>query len=103
MPVVALARDDVITHNVWCLCNIWTEFVRKAVGDILLVARMVGVNAHLAVEGQRRVRLCHERAVYRNLMQIDANTVELSVTVKEHTELEKRVWRIFDTRYQATR
>ena len=52
MPVVALAGNDIVANEVWCLCNVWTKFVREAVWHVLLIAGMVGINAHLAIEVQ---------------------------------------------------
>jgi len=41
--------------------------------------------------------------VDRNLLQVDTNTVVLSIAVEEHAELKKWVGAVLDTRNHATR
>jgi hypothetical protein len=89
--VVALSADNIVADNIWCLSNIRTELMRKAVRRILLVAGMVRIDTHLTVEVEGSELLCHERTVHGYLMQIYTNAVILCITVEEHAELEKRV------------
>jgi hypothetical protein len=91
MVVVALTTHNVITDDIRCLSNIWSKLVRKTVRRILLVASMVGINAHLTVEVEGSELLRHERTIYRYLVKIYANAVILCITVEEHAELEKWV------------
>ncbi len=53
VPVMALAADDVIRHLVRRFSSIRPKFVYKAIRRILLVPRVVCVDAHLPVEAQR--------------------------------------------------
>ena len=96
--IMALARDDVVRDFVRRLGDVGPVLVREAVGRILLVARVVGVDAHGAVEVDGGVGARHEGAVGRHLVQVDADAVVLRVAVEEHAELEQRVGRVFDSR-----
>lgn len=96
MPVVALATHHVVADLKGCFRSVRAELVRETIGRVLLVARMVRIDAHLAVEIERRIRLRHERAIHRNLVQIDADAVVLRIAVEEHAELEEGVGRVFD-------
>jgi len=54
MPVVALAAHNVVRDLVRRLGNIGAELVREAVGVVLLVSCVVGIDTHLAIELERR-------------------------------------------------
>ena len=64
---------------------------------------MIGVRSHRTIKIKARVLTGHERAVHRDLMQIDTDTVILGITVEEHAKLEQRVRAILDARYHASR
>ena len=96
MRVMALARDDIVRHGVRRLGDVGSEGVFEAVGHVLLVAGMIGVSAHRAVEIQASVLAGHEGAVDGDLVQVNADTVVLGVAVEEHAELEQRVRAVFD-------
>ncbi len=64
---------------------------------------MIGIDAHWTVEVETTVVAGHKRAVDGNLVKVDANAMVLSVAIEEHTELEQRVWRVFDSRDHASR
>jgi len=53
MPVVALAAHDIIRNLVRRLGNIRAELVREAVGVVLLVPCVVGIDTHLTIELER--------------------------------------------------
>ena len=97
MPVVALAAHHIVRDLVRRLSNIRTELVREAVGVVLLVSSVVGIDTHLTIELERRERLRHEGAIDRNLVEVYSNAMVLGVAVEEHAELEQRVGRVFDT------
>lgn len=96
--VVTLAGDDIVGDLVGCLCNIGAELVGERVGVVLLVACMVSIHTHCAIEVDRGVRPSHEGTIGGNLVQVDTDAVVLSISVEEHAELQKRVWRVLDTR-----
>jgi len=50
VPVVAFAAHDVVARRVRRLGRVWAELVREAVGRVLLVARVVGIDAQRTVE-----------------------------------------------------
>jgi len=64
---------------------------------------MIGIDAHWTVKVETTVVAGHERAVDGNLVEVDPDTMVLSVAIEEHTELEQRVWRVFDARDHASR
>jgi len=57
MPVVALATHNIVGDLVRRLGNIRAELVCEAVGVVLLVSCMVGIDTHLAIELERCERL----------------------------------------------
>lgn len=95
--VVALARDDVVRDLVRRFGGVWAEFGGEAVGRVLLVACVVGVDPHRSIEVDRAVGLRGEGAVDGDLVQVDADAVVLRVAVEEHAELEEWVRRVFNT------
>ena len=100
--VMRLPRDDVIGDRVWRLGSVRSEGMLEAVRHVLLVTGMVGVGTHRSVKVETGIVTRHEGAVDRHLVQIDTDAMVLSITVKEHAELKKRVRAIFDTRHQTT-
>lgn len=103
MRIMGLPRNNVIGHRVGRLSSVRSERMLEAVRYVLLVAGMVGVSAHCSVKVETGIIAGHERAVDRHLMEIDAYAMVLSITVKEHSELKKRVRAIFDARHHAAR
>ena len=73
----------------------------EAVGNVLLISCMVGIDAHRSIEVQTGVVAGHEGTVDRYLVEVDANAVILCVAVEEHAELEERIRGIFNAGYHT--
>ena len=95
MPKVALSTHDITTNSVRCLGNIRSELVGEAIGNVLLIPCVIRVASHRTVEIKRGVRLGHEGAVDWYLVQVDTDTMILSVSVEEHAELEEGIGGVF--------
>ena len=96
MSIVALPAHDVIGNGVWRLSSVWPEFVDEAVRRILLVMIVIGIATQVTVKVETAVVPGHEGTIDGDLVQVDANPMVLGISVEEHTELEQRVWRVFD-------
>lgn len=101
MRVMGLPGNNVVGDRVRGLGSVRSEGMFEAVRHVLLVAGMVGIDAHWSVEVEAGIIAGHEGAVDWHLMEVDANAMVLSVTVKEHAELKKRVRAIFDAWHHA--
>ena len=103
MCIVTLPRHDVVRYLIWRLGGVRAERMLEAVGYVRLIPSMVSIAAERAVKVETLVLPGHERAVDGDLVQIDTNAVILRVAIKKHAELEQRVRRVLNTRYQAAR
>jgi hypothetical protein len=89
VPVVGLARDDVVGDLVRCFGDVRAEFVLEGVGGVLLAAAVVGVDAHGAVRVDAAEGTRHEGAVDGDLVQVDADAVVLGVAVEPAAVLQE--------------
>jgi hypothetical protein len=87
MAIVALSRDNIVANLIRRFGSIGSEYMREAIGHILLIARMIGIDAHLFIEIKGRVRVRHEWAIDGHSMQVHTDTVVLRIAVDEHPEL----------------
>jgi len=101
MGIVALPGDDSIGHGVRSFRGIRPKSVLEAVRHIMLVTSVIRIHTHRAIKVQIGVMACHEETVDRYLVQIDTDTVVLSIAIEEHAELKQWVRAVFDTRDHA--